>query len=200
MAVINEQLTRLTSTGGTTLGLALFISLGIALWSASSGVKTMFEAMNVAYDERESRNFFVLNATALLFTLAGIVGAMLMIGAAVLMPIVLEFIGLGTGFEWLIRIGSYVLLALALVVGSTVMLMLISDFGQDRILFEVISAFATVGMSTGITAGLPPAGQVVLIVLMFVGRLGPVTEGGISWVVGLGALIGCAVWLGAKAR
>jgi ubiquinol-cytochrome c reductase cytochrome c subunit len=32
------------------------------------------------------------------------------------------------------------------------------------------------------------------------GRLGPVTEGGISWVVGLGALIGCAVWLGAKAR
>ena len=32
------------------------------------------------------------------------------------------------------------------------------------------------------------------------GRLGPVTEGGVSWVVGLGALIGCAVWLGAKAR
>ena len=72
---------------------------------------------------------------------------------------------------------TVVLLALALVVGSTVMLMLISDFGQDRILFEVISAFATVGMSTGITAGLPPAGQVVLIVLMFVGRLGPVTLG-----------------------
>ena len=55
--------------------------------------------------------------------------------------------------------------------------MLISDFGQERILFEVVSAFATVGMSTGITAGLSTAGQVILIVLMFVGRLGPVTLG-----------------------
>jgi ubiquinol-cytochrome c reductase cytochrome c subunit len=32
------------------------------------------------------------------------------------------------------------------------------------------------------------------------GKLGPVTEGGIGWIVGLGGLIGCAVWLGAKAR
>ncbi|WP_420874305.1 potassium transporter TrkG [Arthrobacter nitrophenolicus] len=55
--------------------------------------------------------------------------------------------------------------------------MLITDFGQERILFEVVSAFATVGLSTGITAGMPPAGQVVLILLMFIGRLGPVTLG-----------------------
>jgi trk system potassium uptake protein len=53
--------------------------------------------------------------------------------------------------------------------------MLMSDAGMERLLFEVISAFATVGLSTGITAGLPPAGQVILIILMFVGRLGPVT-------------------------
>ena len=32
------------------------------------------------------------------------------------------------------------------------------------------------------------------------GKLGPVTEGGIGWIVGIGGLIGCAVWLGAKAR
>jgi trk system potassium uptake protein TrkH len=72
---------------------------------------------------------------------------------------------------------TVVLLAIALVVGSTMFLMLITDFGQERILFEVISAFATVGLSTGITAGMPPAGQLVLILLMFVGRLGPVTLG-----------------------
>lgn len=72
---------------------------------------------------------------------------------------------------------TVVLLALALVTGSTMFLMLITDFGQDQILFEVISAFATVGLSTGITAALPPEGQFVLILLMFVGRLGPVTLG-----------------------
>ncbi|MET1034112.1 MAG: potassium transporter TrkG [Arthrobacter sp.] len=70
---------------------------------------------------------------------------------------------------------TVVLLSVALVTAATMALMLLSDFGQERILFEVVSAFATVGMSTGITAGLPPAGQVILIVLMFVGRLGPVT-------------------------
>ena len=32
------------------------------------------------------------------------------------------------------------------------------------------------------------------------GKIGPVSEGAVGWLVGLGALIGCAVWLGAKAR
>ena len=42
------------------------------------------------------------------------------------------------------------------------------------ILFEVISAFGTVGLSTGLTPTLTPAGKVVVIILMFVGRLGPI--------------------------
>lgn len=128
MAIINEQLTRLTSTGETTLGLALLISVAIALWSASSGVKTMFEAMNVAYDEKEERNFFVLNGTALLFTLAGIVGAIVLLGAAVVVPALLQFIGLGAGVEWLLRIGSYVVLALILMLG----LAALYRFGPSR--------------------------------------------------------------------
>ncbi len=69
------------------------------------------------------------------------------------------------------------LLAVALVVGSTLAIMLMSPFGFDRVLFEVISAFATVGLSTGITADLPALAQLVLIVLMFIGRLGPVLLG-----------------------
>jgi trk system potassium uptake protein len=70
---------------------------------------------------------------------------------------------------------TIVLLAVATVVAATVALMLLTDIGLDRLLFEVVSAFGTVGLSTGITADLPPAGQVILIVLMFIGRLGPIT-------------------------
>lgn len=128
MEILNEQLTRLASTGGGALSFALILSIALALWSASSGVKTLFEAMNIAYDERESRNFFKLNATALLFTLAGIVGAVLMIGAAVLVPVILDFVGLGAGLEWLVRIGTYVLLALALLLG----LAALYRFGPSR--------------------------------------------------------------------
>jgi len=69
------------------------------------------------------------------------------------------------------------LLSVALVVASTLAIMLLSPFSFDRVLFEVISAFATVGLSTGITADLPAAAQLILILLMFIGRLGPVLLG-----------------------
>ena len=69
------------------------------------------------------------------------------------------------------------LLSVALVVGSTLAIMVVSPYGFDRVFFEVISAFATVGLSTGITASLPPVAQLVLILLMFIGRLGPVLLG-----------------------
>ena len=44
----------------------------------------------------------------------------------------------------------------------------------ERIMFEVISAFATVGLSTGLAAEMPPVGQIVLVVMMYVGRVGTV--------------------------
>ncbi|WP_255396286.1 TrkH family potassium uptake protein [Kocuria sp. CNJ-770] len=71
---------------------------------------------------------------------------------------------------------TVVVLALGAVATATMVLMLLhEDIGLDRLLFEVISAFATVGLSTGITAALSPAAQGVLIALMFLGRLGPIT-------------------------
>jgi Trk-type K+ transport system membrane component len=57
---------------------------------------------------------------------------------------------------------------------STFVLVATTPFTLDQIIFEVLSAAATVGLSTGITAELPAFAQVWLAVLMFVGRLGPV--------------------------
>ncbi len=70
---------------------------------------------------------------------------------------------------------SVALLGVALVVAGTLAVLAISDLDLDRVLFEVVSAFGTTGLSTGITATLPPAAQYVLMVLMFAGRLGPIT-------------------------
>jgi potassium uptake TrkH family protein len=67
------------------------------------------------------------------------------------------------------------MLGLTLVVLATISLLILTDETLDRVLFESISAFATVGLSTGITADLPAAGQLVLTVLMFVGRVGTIT-------------------------
>ncbi len=62
----------------------------------------------------------------------------------------------------------------AVVLGALA-LMVTSSFGFAETLFEAISAFATVGLSTGITPHLSSAGDAVLIVLMFLGRVGPLT-------------------------
>jgi trk system potassium uptake protein len=70
---------------------------------------------------------------------------------------------------------SVVLLALAAVGAATLILLSITRLELAPVLFEVISAFATVGLSAGITAKLPAGGLVVLIVLMFVGRVGTIT-------------------------
>jgi trk system potassium uptake protein TrkH len=71
---------------------------------------------------------------------------------------------------------TVIVLALALIATATLVLMLDDPRpGLDRLLFEVISGFANVGLSTGITAGLPGTSQAVLIAVMILGRLGPVT-------------------------
>jgi len=70
---------------------------------------------------------------------------------------------------------TVVLLATAVVSLATLALLSMTPFPLDRVLFEVLSAAATVGLSTGITAELPPAGQAILVLLMYVGRVGTIT-------------------------
>ena len=70
---------------------------------------------------------------------------------------------------------SVVLLAVGLVALATLLLLVLTDFALHDVLFEAISACATVGLSTGITPKLPPAAQFVLVVMMFTGRVGTVT-------------------------
>lgn len=63
----------------------------------------------------------------------------------------------------------------AAVVVSTLAILEMTDVALRDVLFEVTSTFGTVGLSTGITADLPTPAQGVLVLLMFIGRLGPVT-------------------------
>lgn len=67
------------------------------------------------------------------------------------------------------------LLGVAAVIIGTLLLLTFTDHGLDKTLFEATSAFGTVGLSAGITAGLPANAQLVLIVLMFLGRIGTIT-------------------------
>ena len=67
------------------------------------------------------------------------------------------------------------LLSFALIWIGTMVILSVTDHPLSAVLFEAISAFATVGLSMGITGQLPPSAELVLIVLMFVGRVGTIT-------------------------
>ncbi|MEW1845831.1 potassium transporter TrkG [Nonomuraea angiospora] len=68
-------------------------------------------------------------------------------------------------------------LGVTLVAASTYVLLALTPHGLDQVLFEVVAAFGTAGLSTGITPSLGMAGHLLLTVLMFIGRIGPLTMG-----------------------
>lgn len=70
---------------------------------------------------------------------------------------------------------SVALLGVGVVTIGTIAMVMITDYSLDVVTFEVVSAFGTVGLSTGITPQLPVAAQLVLMVIMYVGRVGTVT-------------------------
>ncbi|PZG19772.1 TrkH family potassium uptake protein [Nonomuraea aridisoli] len=72
---------------------------------------------------------------------------------------------------------SISLLGVALVTVSTWIMLIVTPHSLDQVMFEVISAFSTNGLSTGITADTTLAGHVLLSLLMFIGRIGPLTLG-----------------------
>ncbi|MFI7688037.1 TrkH family potassium uptake protein [Nonomuraea sp. NPDC049655] len=72
---------------------------------------------------------------------------------------------------------SITMIGVVLVAVSTYLLLALTPHSLDQVLFEVVSAFGTNGLSTGITADTTPAGHLLLAALMFIGRIGPLTLG-----------------------
>jgi membrane protein len=116
--VLREEMTRLASNGGTTLGLGFLVSLAVSLWTTNSGVSAIFDALNIVYEEKEKRGLVRFYLTTLTFTLASIGFIILTISVVVLLPVVLNFIPLPGGTDPLVKIARwpilFVLTALAL--------------------------------------------------------------------------------------
>ena len=128
LEVVGEQVKRIASKGGGTLGFGFILGLVISLWTANAGMKALFDALNIVYDEREKRSFVVLNVQSIAFTLGGIAFILLALGGIVALPVVLDFVGLSSGTEWLLALGRWPVLLAAVVLG----LALIYRYGPSR--------------------------------------------------------------------
>jgi membrane protein len=128
LELIGVQIALFVTQGNDTLGVAFIVGLLVALWSANSGVAALFDALNVVYGEKETRSLLRFYATTFLITLGMIGFILLAIGAVVVAPVVLTFMGFVTPAERFMAILRWPLL---LVVVS-VWLAVIYRYGPSR--------------------------------------------------------------------
>ncbi len=126
--LIADQLRDITSTSDRALGVGLVISLLGALFTASGGVVNLIKAINLAYDEQETRGFARLRGVALLLTLGAIVFLVVAVGLVAVLPVVLDQVGLGSAG----RAVAGVLRWVGLVLFVTGALALLYRFAPDR--------------------------------------------------------------------
>lgn len=126
--VVGDQISRVSAQGGATLGLASLAGIAVSLWSANAGIKAVFDALNVVYQEQEKRGFFKLNAVSLSFTMVGILLVLATIAIMVALPPFLGYLSIASETEWIINVLRWPLLLILVSLATSV----IYRYGPSR--------------------------------------------------------------------
>ncbi|MFD2517031.1 YihY/virulence factor BrkB family protein [Salinimicrobium flavum] len=113
--IIKSQLENLVSTSGKALGWSMAIGILFSIWSANKGTKSLFTGIDIAYDTKNTRNFFKQNGLTLLFTFGAIVLVILSMALIVAFPAFVDELGLPDNIESLIRWLRWVVLAVIVI-------------------------------------------------------------------------------------
>jgi len=111
MRLLSDQLHTLVAAPPAKLGLGLIVSLGIALWSAMSGIGTLMQALTVAYEQDERRGLigFYVQSAALTLGIGGFALVSLFLIAVV--PAIVEWLPLPAGWDETIALVRWPILA-----------------------------------------------------------------------------------------
>lgn len=126
--LVASQIEALAGVSNSALSFGFFFGLLIALWSANNGIKTLFQAMNIAYEEHEKRSFMRLNLIAFCFTLGAMVIAAVLVGITVVIPTILGFLPFSSLANWLLSTLRWPVLLVIAAVSITV----IYRYGPSR--------------------------------------------------------------------
>jgi membrane protein len=96
--IMGTEITRIAAKSDGRLTFGFLVGLAIALWSANAGMKAVFDALNIIYDEDEKRGIVRLNLVSVFFTICAIVGAGLAVAFVVVFPLLLAAFGV-TSFD-----------------------------------------------------------------------------------------------------
>ena len=126
--LIGDQLTSIAAGSSQALSIGLAVSVLGALFSASGSVGNIVKAINIAYDEEETRGFLKLRGLSLLLTLGAVLFFVVSLGLVAVLPAVLQQVGLGTVGEIAVGVGRWV----ALVVFVLIALAVVYRYAPDR--------------------------------------------------------------------
>jgi len=125
--LISDQLAAITHSSDGALTLGLVVSLLVALLSASSGTSNLMTAVNIAYEEKETRGFLKFRAVALLLTLGTVVFLVLTLALTAVVPVVLHAIPLGPLGTLLAQMVRWTLLIVLIMIGLAVLYRIAPD-------------------------------------------------------------------------
>ncbi len=98
------------------MSLTLILSIALALWSASAGMAGLVQALNIAYDEKDGRNFVVKRGLAILLTIGFLIFIALAVGLVAVFPVVLNAIGAGVLVSVLAQVVRWLVLIAAMAI------------------------------------------------------------------------------------
>jgi membrane protein len=130
--LISDQLAAITRSSGGALTIGLAVSLLVALWSASSGTSNLMTAVNIAYEEKETRGFLRFRAVALLLTLGTVVFLVLTLALIAIVPVVLRAVPLGPVGTVLAQVVRWTLLISLIMIGLAVLYRVAPDRKPPR--------------------------------------------------------------------
>jgi membrane protein len=126
--IVQDQIARVLAKGPAALGGTFLFGLALALWSANAGVKAIIDALNVAYEVRETRSFIRLNLLSLALTAGAIAALLVMVSAVVAFPLAFSHLSSASGGGIVIGLARWPLLFAVLLVALSVLY----RFGPDR--------------------------------------------------------------------
>jgi membrane protein len=131
--LIGQQLKDITTNSGGALTVGLIVSIIAAIWSASGGIGNLITAVNLAYDEVETRNFVKLKLTALALTLGGIAFVAVAFGLVAVVPALINALPLGVVGTILAQIATYVVLLAVFAGGLAILYRVAPDRDAPRL-------------------------------------------------------------------
>jgi membrane protein len=121
LELLSGEIARIAAKSDGKLTFGFSLGLGIALWSANAGMKAIFDALNIIYDEEEKRGLVWLNVVSLFFTVCAIAAAGLAVALVVVFPLLLVASGLTSLDEPIIGYLRWPVMFVLMIIGLAVL-------------------------------------------------------------------------------